>query len=321
MLTKSLLRGVLLGAGLSLAAGASMAQDYPTKQVNYIIPFNAGGESDIAARLQQPVFERLTGQNMVIQYMAGAGGAQAWSQLNGMEADGYTVMGTNLPHIILQPMAQDVGYTTDDISNVYFFQYTPDALLVPADSQFQTLEEFVSYAAENPGAVTVAGSATNSANHVATVRLNELAGITTTYIPFSGTAPTMTALLGNQVQAAFSYTTAAIQQGDAVRVLAVASDDRVPSFPDVPTFKEAGYDMVGGAYRGVGVPSSTPEDVRSQISDALDAVNKDPEFIQKMEDGGFVVIDVPYSDVPSFMAERRAEYEAVAPLMGIESTN
>jgi tripartite-type tricarboxylate transporter receptor subunit TctC len=321
MLMKSLLRGALLGAGLSLAAGAGIAQEYPSKQVNYIIPFNAGGESDIAARLQQPVFERLTGQNMVIQYMAGAGGAQAWSQLNGMEADGYTVMGTNLPHIILQPMAQDVGYTTDDISNVYFFQYTPDALLVPADSEFQTLEDFVTYAKENPGAVTVAGSATNSANHVATVRLNELAGINTTYIPFSGTAPTMTALLGNQVQAAFSYTTAAIQQGDAVRVLAVASDERVPSFPDVPTFKEAGYDMVGGAYRGVGVPNSTPEDVRKQVSDALDEVNKDPEFIQKMEDGGFVVIDVPYSEVPSFMEERRAEYEAVAPLMGIESTN
>ena len=321
MLMKSLFRGALLSAGLTLAAGAGVAQDYPSKQVNYIIPFNAGGESDVAARLQQPVFERLTGQNLVIQYMAGAGGAQAWSQLNGMEGDGYTVMGTNLPHIILQPMAQDVGYTTDDITNVYFFQYTPDALLVPADSEFQTLEDFVTYATENPGAVTIAGSATNSANHVATVRLNELAGINTTYIPFSGTAPTMTALLGNQVQAAFSYTTAAIQQGESVRVLAVASEERVPSFPDVPTFKEAGYDMVGGAYRGVGVPNSTPEDVRTQISDALDEVNKDPEFIKKMEDGGFVVIDVPYSEVSSFMAERQAEYEAVAPLMGIESTN
>lgn len=318
MSMKSILSAAVMAAGVSMVAGATLAQDYPSKQVNYIIPFNAGGESDIAARLQQPVFERLTGQNMVIQYMAGAGGAQAWSQLNTMEADGYTVMGTNLPHIILQPMAQDVGYQTDDITNVYFFQYTPDALLVPADSEFQTLEDFLAYAAANPGAATIAGSATNSANHVATVRLSDLADVITTYIPFSGTAPTMTALLGNQVQAAFSYTTAAIQQGDAVRVLAVASEERVPSFPDVPTFKEAGYDMVGGAFRGVGVPSDTPEEVRTQVSDALDAVNKDPEFIQRMEEGGFVVIDVPYSEVPAFMAERRAAYEDVAPLMGIE---
>ncbi|MFD1343014.1 tripartite tricarboxylate transporter substrate binding protein [Litorisediminicola beolgyonensis] len=321
MIAKTLRTIGAAALGFGLMTGAGLAQGYPDKQVNYIIPFNAGGESDVAARLQQPVFEELTGQNMVIQYMAGAGGAQAWSQLNGMEADGYTIMGTNLPHIILQPMAQDVGYKTDDIANVYFFQYTPDALLVPADSEFQTLEDFVTFAEANPGLVTVAGSATNSANHVATTRLNELAGITTTYIPFSGTAPTMTALLGNQVQAAFSYTTSALSQGDAVRVLAVASEERVPSFPDVPTFKEAGYDMVGGAYRGVGVPSSTPEEVKTQISDALDKVNKDEGFIQRMEDGGFVVIDVPYSEVPAFMAERRAEYEEIAPLMGIEAAN
>jgi tripartite-type tricarboxylate transporter receptor subunit TctC len=309
MTFKTILAGTALALGL---AGHAAAQNYPDRQVNYIIPFNAGGESDVAARLQQPVFERLTGQPMVIQYMAGAGGAQAWSQLNTMEADGYTVMGTNLPHIILQPMAQDVGYTTEDIANVYFFQYTPHALLVPADSPFQTLEDVVAFATENPGAVTVGGSASRSANEVAKVQFDEAAGITTTYIPFSGTAPSMAALAGGQVSAGFSYTTAALAQGDNVRALAIATEERVPSLPDVPTFRELGYDIVGGAYRGVGVPADTPEEVRIQISDALDAVNKDPEFLQRMEDGGFVVIDVPHEDIPDFMAERRAEYEAVA---------
>ena len=305
----------VLAIGLSPAAG--LAQDYPSKPVNYIIPFNAGGESDIAARLQQPVFEEITGQPMVIQYLEGAGGAQAWSQLNEMEGDGYTVMGSNLPHIVLQPMAQDVGYTTEDVNTVYFFQYTPDAIVVPADSQFQTLEDLVTFAEENPGMVTFSGSGTNSANHVAQAKFDDLAGTTTTYIPFSGTSPAITAVLGDQVMAGFSYSTAAINQGDALRVLAVASEERVPSFPDVPTFKELGYDMVGGAYRGVAVPSSTPEEVRGQLSDALGQVNADPEFIQKMEDGGFVVIDVPYADVPAFMEERRAEYQETAELMGI----
>ncbi len=311
----SLMAGVVLAVGLT--AGSASAQDYPTKPVNYIIPFNAGGESDIAARLQQPVFERLTGQSMVVQYMAGAGGAQAWSQLNGMDGDGYTLMGTNLPHIILQPMAQEVGYKTDDIANVYFFQYTPDAIVVPADSQFKTLEDLVNYAKENPGLVTFSGSGTNSANHVAKTKLDSLAGITTTYVPFSGTSPSIAAVLGNQVLASFGYTTSAINQGDALRVLAVASEERVPSFPDVPTFKELGYDMVGGAYRGVAVPNSTPEDVRKQVSDALDKVNQDPDFIKKMEDGGFVVINVPYAEVEAFMNERREQYQAVAEQMGI----
>jgi tripartite-type tricarboxylate transporter receptor subunit TctC len=309
MTIKTILAGTALALGL---AGHVAAQGYPDRQVNYIIPFNAGGESDVAARLQQPVFERLTGQPMVIQYMAGAGGAQAWSQLNTMEADGYTLMGTNLPHIILQPMAQDVGYETDDIANVYFFQYTPHALLVPADSPFQTLEDVVAFARENPAALTVGGSASRSANEVAKVQFDEAAGITTTYIPFSGTAPSMAALAGGQVSAGFSYTTAALAQGDNVRALAVATEERVPALPDVPTFRELGYDIVGGAYRGVGVPSDTPEEVREEISDALDAVNEDPDFVQRMEDGGFVVIDVPYAEVPAFLEERRAEYEAVA---------
>ncbi|MBP0618175.1 Bug family tripartite tricarboxylate transporter substrate binding protein [Jiella mangrovi] len=315
MRISSLFTSVVLAAGLFTAAAS--AQDYPTKPVNYIIPFNAGGESDVAARLQQPVWEKLTGQPMVIQYVTGAGGAQAWSQLNGMEGDGYTIMGTNLPHIILQPMAQDVGYKTDDIANVYFFQYTPDAIIVPKDSQFKTLKDLVDYAKANPGLVTFSGSGTNSANDVAQTKFDKLAGVTTTYIPFSGTSPATAAVLGSQVLAGFSYTTAAISQGDAVRVLAVAADERVPSFPDVPTFKELGYDMVGGAYRGVAVPKSTPEDVRKAVSDRLDAVNKDPDFIKKMEDGGFVVINVPYADVPKFMAEREKDYQATAKLMGI----
>lgn len=313
----SVLTGALLSLGL--AAGTAAAQDYPSKPVNYIIPFSPGGESDIAARMQQPVFEQITGQPMVIQYLEGAGGAQAWSQLNDMPADGYTAMGTNLPHIILQPMAQDVGYKTEDIANVYFFQYTPDAIVVPADSQFKTLEDLVNYAKENPGMVTFSGSGTYSANEVAKTKFDNLAGVTTTYIPFAGTTPAITAVLGDQVQAGFSYTTAAINQGDALRVLAIASEERLPSFPDVPTFKELGYDMVGGAYRGVGVPSATPEEVKQQLSDALGKVNKDPDFVQKMEDAGFVLIDVPYAEVDQFMAERREQYQGVAKQMGIAS--
>lgn len=309
--------GALALAGV-LAAGAAVAQDdYPSKPVNYIIPFSAGGESDIAARLQQPVFERLSGQQMVVQYLEGAGGAQAWSQLNGMTGDGYTIMGTNLPHIILQPMAQDVGYQTEGITNVYFFQYTPDAIVVPADSQFQTLEDLVTFAGENPGMVTFSGSGTYSANEVAKTKFDDLTGVVTTYIPFGGTTPAITAVLGEQVMAGFSYTTAAINQGDALRVLAVASEERVPSFPDVPTFRELGYDMTGGAYRGVAVPESTPEEIRTRISDLLGEVNRDPDYIKRMEDGGFVLIDVPYADVPAFMEDRRAQYQNVATKMGI----
>ncbi|HSK40713.1 MAG TPA: tripartite tricarboxylate transporter substrate binding protein, partial [Arenibaculum sp.] len=294
-----------LATAVAFAAGPAMA--YPDKNVDYIIPFNPGGESDIAARMQQSLFNELTGQQLIVKYQAGAGGAQAWSQLNRMEGDGHTIMGMNLPHIILQPMQQDVGYTTEELTPVYWFHYTPDAVIVPADSQFQTIQDLIDYAKENPGMVTFSGSGSNSANHLAQQQFDELAGIVTTYIPFGGTGPSVTALLGNQVTASWGYSTVAANQGDQVRMLAVATDERMSVFPDVPTFKEIGIDMAGGAYRGVGVPQSTPEEVRKQVSDTFRQLNNDPRMVEQMEENAFVVIDIPYEEVDAFMAEHTQE--------------
>ena len=283
-----------LAAALAAAplSAANAQGDYPNKPINYIIPFNAGGESDISARFQQASWEKIAGVPVVIQYMAGAGGAQAWSQLNSMEGDGYTIMGINLPHTILQPMEKDVGYTTDSLTPVHYFHYTPDAIFVPKDSQFQTLQELIDYAKANPGMVTFSGSGSNSSNNLAQARFDELADVTTTYVPFTGGGPAVTAVLGNQTTAGFNYATSGVNQGDAMRMLAVAAEERLPAFPDVPTFKELGFDLVGGAYRGVAVPDSTPEEVRQKLSDLISQINADPEFKQKMEEGGFVLTDV-----------------------------
>ncbi|HVL73407.1 MAG TPA: tripartite tricarboxylate transporter substrate binding protein [Beijerinckiaceae bacterium] len=305
-------------AALALALAAAPAAAFPTKDVDYIIPFAPGGESDVAARLQQPIFQEITGRQLIVKYQAGAGGAQAWAQLNKMPADGHTIMGMNLPHIVLQPLLGNVGFETDDLTPVFWFHYTPDAIIVPAGSQFKTLKDLIEHAKKNPGAVTFSGSATNSANHLAQQQFDRLAGVKTTYVPFAGTAPSVTALLGNQVMASFGYSTIAQAQGDKVRMLAVASDERLPGFPDAPTFKESGINMVGGAYRGVGVPKGTPEDVRKQVSDAFTKINADPRMVKAMNDGGFVVINVPYEKMNAFMDERKKETRDTAEAMGIK---
>ncbi len=250
------LNKTLTAAALVAATSLAGAAGFPDKTVNYIIPFGPGGESDVSARLQEPVFKQLTGQSMAIQYRPGAGGAAGWSQLNGMAADGYTVMGTNLPHIVLQPLQKDVGYKTDEITTLYWFHYTPDALLVPADSPFKTLKDYVARRKKAPGATTLSGSGTNSANHLAQQQFDKLAGIKTTYVPFGGTGPSNTALLGKQVSGSWGYTTVQMQLGDQVRCLAVAMEKRHPKLPNCPTFKEQGFDLVGGAYRGVAVPKT-----------------------------------------------------------------
>lgn len=309
--------GSLLAVGLA-TSGAALAQSFPSKSINYILPFNAGGESDISARFQQSVFKQIAGVDVVIQYMAGAGGAQAWSQLNSMPADGHTWMGINLPHTVLQPMQKDVGYKTDDLTPVNYFHYTPDAIFVTQDSPFKTLKDLIDHAKKNPGMVTMSGSGSNSSNNLAQVRLDELAGMKTTYIPFSGTGPAVTAILGKQTVAGFNYAPSGIAHGEKMRILAIASEKRMPAFPNVPTFRELGFDLVGGAYRGLSVPKATPEAVRQKVSDIITAINAEPGFKKKMEDAGFVLTDVGYKEMPQFMAAKKKEYAALAEKLGIK---
>jgi tripartite-type tricarboxylate transporter receptor subunit TctC len=305
---------------LALALGipfAATAQTYPDKLINYHMPFPAGGESDIAGRFQQEAFRKKYKLEMVIQYRTGAGGAVAWQALNSLPGDGYNIMGINLPHIVLQPLEGQVQYKTEELTPIYWFHYTPDALVVGSDSPYKTFQDFVAAAKAKPGELTLAGSGTNSANHVAHEKLNAFAGIKTSYIPFKGTGDLTTAVIGGHVSGAMSYSVFAIAQKGKVRMLAIASDKRIPQFPDVPTFKELGFNWIDGAYRGIAVPKSTPPDMRKKVSDLIDSLNKDPEMRQKMTDAGFEMVDIPYDKVPAFMAERTKDYMNTAKRMGL----
>ncbi len=312
---RSLTIPAALGIFAALAGGPAGA--YPDKPVHYYLAFSAGGESDIAARFQQQVFRKRYSQEMIIEYKLGAGGGVAWSQLNGMPGDGYTIMGVNLPHIVLQPMEGLVQYKTDDIVPVYWFHYTPDAVVVAADSPYKTFQELVKAAKEKPGIITLAGSGTNSANHLAHEKFNVLAGVKTTYVPFKGTGDLTPAVLGQHVTGAMSYITFAIQQKGKLRALAVATEKRHPQLPDAPTFRELGLDWVDGAYRGVAVPKSTPPAVRKQVSDMMDVLNKEPDVRQQMTDGGYEPVDITVDKIPAFMAERSREYIDIAKRMGL----
>ena len=305
-----------LASALALVVTAQAA-GYPEKPVQYLIPFPAGGESDIAARLQQQTFSQKFKQEMVVINRAGGGGALVWQQLNSLPADGYTIAGINLPHIVLQPLEGTVQYKTEDLTPVYFFHYTPDALIVTNDSPYKTFADIVKAAKEKPGALTIAGSSLNSANHAAHERFNREFGVKTTYVPFKGTGDLIASVLGGHVSAAMSYTPLAIQQKGKMRVLAVATEKRVSHFPDVPTFTELGVKWVDGAFRGVAVPKGTPESVRKQVSDMMDAVNKDPDLRKRMVEGGFEVTDIGYEQMPAFLKERTQEYMGTAKLMGL----
>jgi tripartite-type tricarboxylate transporter receptor subunit TctC len=308
---------LIAGAGAAATMALPARAAYPEKPVHYIIAFAPGGESDIAARFQQAVWRRKFANELVIESKAGAGGALAWSQLNNFPGDGYTIMGTNLPHIVLQPLEGNVQYQTDDITNVNFFNYTPDAIVVRTESPFKTYQDFIAAAKARPGALNLAGSGTNSANHAAHERLNQAAGIKTTYVAFKGTGDLVASLLGGHVDGAVSYSSLALSQKGKTRLLAVATPQRLPYFPDAPTFRELGIDWVDGAYRGVGMPKSTPEDLRRQVSAMFSEIGRDAEFRRQMTEQGLEIVDVPYDKMAAFLEERKKAYLGAAKLLGL----
>ena len=301
----------------TLGQAAQIAVDsYPDRPVSYIIPFGAGGESGIAARLQQSDFQKITGQDLVVTYRPGGGGAVVWDALNSMPADGYTIVGINLPHIILQP-ALGAGYRTDDITGVFIFHYTPDAVVVRDDSPFETLDDLLTYARDHPGQLTFSGSGRGTANHLAQIRFDKQANIETRYTDYKGTAASITALLDERVDASWGYTTVGKAYKGDVRLLAIATKERHSEFPKVPTFRELEFDIVDGAYRGIAVPKKTPKQLRERLSDIFAQINRKAEMRTEMEQRGFVPVDIPYPDIPAFMKARQAEYLTLAKRAGL----
>lgn len=311
--------GVIAAAlSAALITAPAFAQACPEKNIVYWQAFPAGGESDIAARQQQAVLKKKCPKiETIVQYKPGAGGGLMWAQMNTLPGDGLNVVGINLPHIVLQPLEGQVQYKTDDIMPVYWFHYTPDAIVVTQDSPIKTYADFVKLAKAKSGAVTLAGSGTNSANHAAHEKLNQIAGIKTTYVPFKGTGDLTTAVLGQHVTGAMSYSAFAINNKGKLRAIAVAMDKRHPLLPDTPTFKELGIDWIDGAYRGIGMPKSTPPEARKRMSDLWASINNDPEMKEMALKSGFEPVNVGVDKMEPFMRERAKAYMEVAKRMGL----
>ncbi|MEQ1805514.1 MAG: tripartite tricarboxylate transporter substrate binding protein [Burkholderiaceae bacterium] len=294
------------------------AQPCPDKSLMYWQAFPPGGESDLSARHQQVVLKKkCPAIDTVIQYKAGAGGALLWSTLNTLPGDGVNIAGVNLPHMVLQPMEGQVQYKTEDVTPVYWFHYTPDALVVPEASALKNFADFVKAAKAQPEKLNLGGSGLNSANHAAHQRLNQAFGVKTTYVPFKGTGDMTMAVLGGHVDGSMTYTAFAINNKTKVRALAVAMDSRHPLMPDVPTFKELGVDWVDGAYRGIGVPKSTPPDARKRLSDLWAQLNADPEMKELAAKSGFELVNVGVDRMDAFMKERIKVYSDVGKQMGL----
>lgn len=315
-----MLRNLVTALALGAAAFGALAQGLtcPDKNIMYWQAFPPGGESDLSARHQQLVLKKkCPAVDAIIQYKAGAGGGLMWSQMNQLPGDGLNVVGINLPHIVLQPMEGQVAYKTEDITPVFWFHYTPDILVVPENSPIRNFADFVKAAKAAPGKINLAGSGLNSANHAAHERLDEAFNIKTVYVPYKGTGDLSLAVLGGHVDGAMTYTPFAIANKGKLRPLAVAMDKRHPLMPDVPTFKELGVEWVDGAFRGIGVPKSTPPEQRRKLAEMFNALNNDPEMKELAAKAGFELVNVGLADMDSFMRTRTKVYQDTGKRMGL----
>ncbi len=280
---------MVLALFIVLSAGSASAQNFPKGPINYMNPFNPGGEVDIAARAMQPDLEKNLGVPFVINYLPGAGGALCWSKLAAVKPDGYTIGGFSIPHIILQPMfMKDVAFKTDDFVILSIVEYTPIGLGVKKDFKVNTFKEFVEYCKANPGKVSCGGVGKFTGHHFATLQFMKLAGVKVNYVTFTGTSQVQTALMGGHIDAAFTNSSLLVTSKEQIKVLAIGSPKRMTQLPDVPTFEEMDFKMYPRIARGAMGPKAIPKDIQKRLEKAfLDTTSK-PDFKAKMEQAGFV---------------------------------
>ncbi len=286
--------GAVVLFGSCLSAGA--ADPFPSKEIRFIVPWNAGGSNDIAARaLAQLAAEQ--GVRVIVENVPGATGSIGMSKVAGAEPDGYTIgMGTsstlaliaqNLTPLRNEQFAPIARVTTD-----------PLVLLVPASSANNTLEGFIAHLKKNPGKVSIGTPGSNNLNHIFAVMTGRAAGVDVLAVPYTGGAKVILDLAGKQIDAAVLKPSESKAQidGGLVKPIAVFANERLKALPDVPTFKEKGFDvfpygpLVQMAY--IVAPAATPPAVRERLTAIFGKAIQSAKFKASAETGGAVVDDL-----------------------------
>ncbi len=284
-----------LGMGAMVLAPPALA-DYPERPVTMIVAFGAGGSTDTMARIFANYMGEELGQRFVVENRAGAGGEIGWVTLANAAPDGYTIGLINLPAIEVYPITRPdtIGYSLDQFRPLLNVVTDPGVLAVAADSPYETLDDLVAAARENPGGVTVSHEGVGGDDHLAALNFARAADVELNFVSFSGNAEATAALLGGHIDAFegnMSEVAAQVEDG-AIRALAVWSRERLPQIPDVPTGAEQGYDVVSAASRGIAVPAGVPDDVYQTLLDAAESVVNDDAFLAELENLNMPVVPI-----------------------------
>ncbi|WP_017378841.1 tripartite tricarboxylate transporter substrate binding protein [Paenisporosarcina sp. TG-14] len=266
----------------------AMEDGYPSKNIRNIVPFTAGGTTDVNQRIIEKFWKDHFSESMVIEYKTGAGGEVGFTELAKAKPDGYTMGSINTPHIILQPLGKPTQFETDDFEVLARLVHDPQVIAVKADSDIKTLDQYINILKENPGSLSLGMTGNLTGDHLTTLKFMDAAGVEVTTVPLAGAADQVKQLLGGHIDSIVGNVGDVAKDPDQFTILAIGTEERHEWLPDVPTFKEQGIDIVAAIDRGLGLPKGTPKEIQEKLYIALEEISKLPEYQEMMKKAGLV---------------------------------
>lgn len=303
-----------LSLALIVAVGGCGSQkgskeaNYPTKQVNVIQIFTAGGPLDVQSRVVEKYWKaQFNNQPMVFDYKVGAGGQVGMTEIAKASPDGYTIGGISFPHIVLQSLGKQATFKLEDFVFISQGVVDPTILAVNKSSKIQNLNDFTAEAKKKNGEMTVGIVGTLSGQHIALLQLMDLLNVKLKMVVFPGSADQNTALRGGHIDAQLGNLTDIMRNKDAFRPLAIATKERHKWVSDVPTFKEQGVDLISDIRRGYAAPAKVDPAILKKLRDGLEKISKDPEYAKDMEKAGLYAEYMSGEDFQKYMEKYREQ--------------
>jgi tripartite-type tricarboxylate transporter receptor subunit TctC len=311
----ALIAGLVLVA--TLAAPPVRAAEYPTRPIRLVVPYAAGGPTDVFARLVADFLGRDLKQAVIVENKGGAQGAIGAEAVAHSEPDGYTLFVTAGSIFVLNPLLyKKLPYDpARDFRMLAVMVEVPVVMDVNPQVPAKTVAEFVAYAKQNPGKLNFGSAGTGGVVHLAGEMFKQMAGIEMTHVPYKGSGPAMTDLIAGNIQAMFESVAISLPpiRSGLVRPLGISSTQRVADLPDVPTIAESGYpDYFVSVWFGVAAPAKLPEDVTKVLTDSLNRGMNDEAFRGSLQKIGFSVLRPRQpADIADYIAADRARWSKV----------
>jgi tripartite-type tricarboxylate transporter receptor subunit TctC len=309
-------------AALPAVSRVARAQAYPTRPVRIVVGLAPGGTNDIVARLMGQWLSERLGQPFVIENRPGAGTNIATEMVVRAAADGYTLLLVNATNAINATLYERLNFNfIRDITAVAGILRTPNVMVVNPSVPAKSVPEFIAYAKANPGKLNMASAGNGTSLHVAGELFKMMTGVNMVHVPYRGSGPAFTDLLGGQVQVYFPGTVSSIEyiKTGRLRALAVTTAMRSEALPDVPTVSEfvPGYEASG--WFGVGAPKSTPTEIIDKLNNEVNAALADPKMKARLADVGGTALSGSPADFGKLIADETEKWAKVIKFAGIKA--